>query len=205
MQHEIALSGHGVCAVPLSPRHASALFDFVDPEMWAGMAAARPLDAAGLADLFRARLEDPSVLPFAVADQRTGALLGTTSLCDYVPTQDRIEIGGTFFGRQFWGSHVNAASKTMLLGYAFEVLGVHRVGFRCDATNLRSAAAIERLGAQFEGVLRGHRSAQDGGRSNTAVFSILASEWPRVRDGLRSRLAPFDVPAGYAVRTFAAL
>ena len=169
------------------------------------MAAARPLDAAELAALFRARLEDPSVLPFSVTDQRTGALLGTTSLCDYVPSQQRIEIGGTFFGRQFWGSHVNAASKAMLLGYAFEVLGVHRVGFRCDATNLRSAKAIERLGAQFEGVLRGHRSAQDGGRSNTAVFSILAEEWPGVREGLRSRLAPFAVPASYGVRSFAAL
>lgn len=205
MQHDIALSGHGVCAVPLSPRHASALFDFVDPQLWAGMAAARPRDAAELADLFRVRLKDPGVLPFAVLDQRTGALLGTTSLCDYVPCQERIEIGGTFFGRQFWGSHVNAASKNMLLGYAFEVLGVHRVAFRCDATNLRSAAAIERLGAQFEGVLRGHRTAQDGGRSNTAVFSILAAEWPGVREGLRSRLAPFAVPAGYGVRTFAAL
>ncbi|MCX6499378.1 MAG: GNAT family protein [Arthrobacter sp.] len=205
MQHEIALSGHGLCAVPLSPQHASALFDFVDPQMWAGMAAARPLDAADLAALFRARLDDPSVIPFAVTDQRTGALLGTTSLCDYVPSQQRIEIGGTFFGRQFWGSHVNAASKNMLLGYAFDVLGVHRVAFRCDATNRRSAAAIERLGAQFEGVLRAHRTAPDGGRSNTAVFSILAEEWPRVRDGLGARLAPFAVTDSYAVRSFAAL
>lgn len=191
--------------MPLSPQHAWTLFDFVDAGMWSGMAAARPGDAAELAALFRARLDDPSVLPFAVTDQRTGALLGTTSLCDYVPAQQRIEIGGTFFGRQFWGSHVNAASKNMLLGYAFEVLGVQRVGFRCDAANVRSAHAIQRLGAQFEGVLRGQRRAPDGGRSNTAVFSILAEEWPGVREGLRSRLGPFAVPDSYAVRTFAAL
>lgn len=91
------------------------------------MAAARPRDAAELASLFRTRLLDPSVLGFTVLDQRTGAVLGTTSLCDFVPSQQRIEIGGTFFGRQFWGSHANAASKNMLLGSAVETLGVHAV------------------------------------------------------------------------------
>ena len=110
------------------------------------------------------RLEDPATIPFAVTDGRTGALLGTTSLRDYVPAQQRLEIGGTFYGRQFWGSHVNPASKHMLLAYAYEVLEVHRVAFRCDARNTRSATAIERLGAQFEGILRGHRRrpAEDG-------------------------------------------
>jgi len=127
MEHEIALSGHGIRTVPLLEEHASALFDFVDPGMWAGMAAARPRDAAELALLVRARLLDPSALAFTVLDQRTGAVLGTTSLCDFVPSQQRIEIGGTFFGRQFWGSHANAASKNMLLGSAVETLGVHAV------------------------------------------------------------------------------
>lgn len=156
------------------------------------MAAARPLDAADLAALFRARLDDPSVIPFAVTDQRTGALLGTTSLCDYVPSQQRIEIGGTFFGRQFWGSHVNSASKNMLLGYAFEVLGVHRVAFRCDATNRRSAAAIERLGAQFEGCceptaprrtagVRTLRSFRSWLRSGLECGAACAPGWLRLR------------------------
>ncbi len=193
MQHDIALTGHGLCLVPLSQRHAAGLFDFVDPQMWAGMAAARPLDADDLAVLFQERVDDPAVIPFAVTDQRTGALLGTTSLCDHNPGQHRVEVGGTFYGRQFWGSHVNPASKNMLLAYAFDVLQVQRVAFRCDASNLRSAAAIERLGARFEGILRSHRLAPGGGRSDTAVYSILSDEWPQVRDDLRRRLAPFAV------------
>lgn len=177
--------------------------------MWAGMAADMPLDADELAVLFHSKLRDEAAVPFAVTDERTGALLGTTGLVDYLPRQARVEIGGTFYGRQFWGSHVNPASKHMLLAYAFDVLDVHRVSFRCDARNTRSASAIERLGATFEGVLRGYRRAPGGGRSDTAVFSILQHEWPSVRAGLERRLAPFAVAdgwrTGYAGRTLAAL
>jgi len=204
MRHEIVLSGHGVRLVPLAPGHAAGLFDFVDPGMWAGMAAPLPGTSGELAALFQSRLDEPATIPFAVTDGRTGALLGTTSLRDYVPAQQRLEIGGTFFGRQFWGSHVNPASKHMLLAYAYEVLGVHRVAFRCDARNTRSATAIERLGARFEGVLRGHRAAPDGGRADTAVFSILSHEWPQVGEDLRRRLAPFAVGSDFALDTFAA-
>ena len=204
MRHEIVLFGHGVRLVPLAPEHAAGLFDFVDPGMWAGMAAPLPGTSGELAALFQSRLDEPATIPFAVTDGRTGALLGTTSLRDYVPAQQRLEIGGTFYGRQFWGSHVNPASKHMLLAYAYEVLGVHRVAFRCDARNTRSATAIERLGARFEGVLRGHRAAPDGGRADTAVFSILSNEWPQVGEDLRRRLAPFAVGSDYVFHTFAA-
>ena len=198
MRHDIVLSGHGVHLVPLAPEHADGLFDFVDTDLWAGMAAPRPGTSGELAALFRSRLDDPGTIPFAVTDRRTGALLGTTSLRAYDPAQQRLEIGGTFFGRQFWGNHVNPASKHMLLAYAFEVLEVHRVAFRCDARNTRSATAIERLGARFEGILRGHRTAPAGGRSDIAVFSILTQEWPQARADLRRRLAPFAVEDDYA-------
>ena len=162
--------------------------------MWAGFAAKQPLSAEELAMLFRRRLEDQSTIPFAVTDQHTGTLLGTSSLCDLDLDQQRTEIGGTFYGRQFWGSHVNPASKQLLLAYAFDVLGVHRVGFRCDARNIRSAGAISRLGATCEGTLRGHRHAPDGSRSDIAVFSILRDEWPGIRQRLLERLAPWAEP-----------
>ncbi|WP_423184264.1 GNAT family N-acetyltransferase [Arthrobacter sp. NyZ413] len=193
MQHDVALTRHGISLVPLSPAHAGPLFDFVDSDMWSGMAAEQPLSAAELAELFASRLEDPATIPFAVVEQRTGALLGTTSLCDYSPREQRLEIGGTFYGRPFWGSHVNPAAKQLLLAYAFDVLAVHRVGFRCDARNKRSASAIQRLGASYEGTLRGHRFAPDGSRCDTAVFSILQDEWPQARESLLARLAPFEV------------
>lgn len=194
MQHDVALTRHGISLVPLSPAHAGPLFDFVDSGMWSGMAAEQPLSAAELAELFASRLEDPATIPFAVVEQRTGALLGTSSLCEYSPRQQRLEIGGTFYGRPFWGSHVNPAAKQLLLAYSFDVLDVHRVAFRCDARNTRSASAIQRLGASYEGTLRGHRFAPDGGRCDTAVFSILRDEWPNVRESLLGRLAPFEVP-----------
>jgi hypothetical protein len=121
----------------------------------------------------------------------TSAILGTTALNAIDAGQQRVEVGGTFFGRQFWGSRVNPASKHALLTFAFEVLHVQRVAFRCDARNVRSAAAIERLGATFEGVLRSHRAAPDGTRADSAVFSILRPEWPSVQRDLQRRLEPF--------------
>ncbi|WP_051423155.1 GNAT family N-acetyltransferase [Arthrobacter sp. MA-N2] len=193
MQHDLALTRHGISLVPLSPDHAGPLFDFVDPGLWSGMAAEQPLSASELAELFAARLADPDTIPFAVVEQRTGALLGTTSLYEYSPRQQRLEIGGTFYGRPFWGSHVNPAAKQLLLAYSFDELAVHRVAFRCDARNTRSASAIQRLGASYEGTLRGHRFAPDGTRCDTAVFSILHEEWPRVREALLRRLAPFEM------------
>ena len=203
MRHDIVLSGYGIQLVPLAPDHAAGLIDFVDPDMWAGMAEPMPGNAGELGALFQCRLDDPTTVPFAVTDGRTGALLGTTALRDFIRAHQRLEIGSTFYGRQFWGTHVNPASKHMLLSYAFDSLGVHRVAFRCDARNARSATAIERLGARFEGVLRGHRSAPDGGRSDTAVFSILQREWPQVHEDLRRRLTPFAVEADYGLGTFA--
>ncbi len=227
MHHETVLTGYGLSLIPLARHHADALFDFVDTAMWSGLAAPLPGTAGDLACLFEARIADPAGFAFAVTDQRTGALLGTTGLNAFDAGQQRVEVGGTFFGRQFWGSHVNPASKHALLAFAFEVLLVERVAFRCDARNERSATAIERLGATFEGVLRSHRTAPDGSRADCAVFSILRTEWPDVQRNLHRRLEPFaqdngsagsrfeDQPgshaghptaaAPYACRTFAAL
>jgi RimJ/RimL family protein N-acetyltransferase len=223
MHHETVLTSYGLSLIPLAPEHAHALYDFVDATMWAGMAAPLPATAPELRALLEAKISDPASLAFAVTDQRTGAILGTTALNAFDAGQQRAEVGGTFFGRQFWGTHVNPASKYALLAFAFEVLRVQRVAFRCDARNLRSAAAIERLGATFEGVLRSHRTAPDGTRADSAVFSILQPEWLCVQRGLQDRLAPFaqecdapgnraGAPAGsrpgtptYGRRTFAAL
>lgn len=195
MQHDVTLSGHGITLVPLSPWHAHALHGFIDSELWAGMAAPQPGSVEDLADLFATRLADPGSIGFAVTHEPTGQALGTTSLTDYSHAQQRTDIGGTFFGRQFWGTPANRASKNLLLAYAFDVLDVDRVGFRCDARNTRSATAISRLGASYEGTLRSHRLAPDGSRSDTAVFSILRNEWPSVRNGLLERLATAEWPA----------
>jgi len=161
--------------------------------MWAGMASERPTSKRALERLFAARIADPAVIAFAVIDEETGTVAGTTSLYDYVPDQSRVELGMTFFGRNYWGRNVNAASKLALLGFAFEELMVHRVTLRCDVRNTRSAAAIVKLGASLEGVLRGYRRGHDGSRVDTGVYSILEHEWPSARSGLVQRLTPADL------------
>lgn len=104
MRHTLALAGHGIRLVPLAPLQAEELFPLIDAELWAGMAARRPGTVQDLAQLFAARLEDPSSMPFAVAAEGTGALIGTTGLHELSPEHGRGEVGGTFFGRAHWGS-----------------------------------------------------------------------------------------------------
>lgn len=193
MQHNISLPGHGVRLVPLRRRHAADLYPYIDAEMWAGMASDRPTSKRGLERIFAARIADPAVIAFAVIDEETGTVAGTTSLYDYVPEQSRVELGMTFFGRNYWGRNVNASSKLALLSFAFEELCVQRVTMRCDVRNVRSAAAITKLGATLEGVLRSYRNGHDGVRVDSCVYSLLADEWPASRTGLVHRLTPADL------------
>ena len=190
MHHALTFASHGVRLLPLAPLHAEHLFGAIDPALWAGLAVPRPESVEDLASLFAARLEDPRALPFAVADERTGTLAGATCLLELDLAQGRAEIGGTFFARPYWGSGMNAASKLLLLGHAFEGLGMARVAFRVDTRNERSARALARLGAVYEGTLRAHRPGHEGGRIDTAVFSVLDHEWPAVRSRLLEHLEP---------------
>ncbi|NRD27929.1 GNAT family N-acetyltransferase [Frigoribacterium sp. VKM Ac-2836] len=188
MIHEVRLAGHGVRLDPLEVADAAALWPLTDDALWAGMVTRRPADVTAYAEHAEAQRANPTTLAFTVRGD-DGEVRGTTTLYDLVPTQGRVELGSTWYGRAFWGGRTNPATKLLLLGHAFDTLGLNRVALRCDARNLRSAAAIRRLGAVPEGVLRSHRIAADGTVGDTAYFSILRAEWPRVRDGLEARLA----------------
>jgi RimJ/RimL family protein N-acetyltransferase len=118
-----------------------------------------------------------------------GEVRGSTRFYELNTGQRRVEIGSTFYGRAWWAGVTNPACKLLLLRHAFEELGLRRVALRCDARNTRSRAAILRLGAREEGRLRAHRVAPDGSVGDTLYFSVLADEWPGVRDGLEARLA----------------
>jgi RimJ/RimL family protein N-acetyltransferase len=189
MNHSVRLTGHGIRLEPVAEEHAAALQALTDDALWAGMTKPRPRDVDEYAAHIRSQIDDPGTLAFAVIDEATGTVQGSTSLYDYVPSQKRVEIGSTWYGREFWGGSTNPACKILLFGYAFDELGVCRVALRCDTRNTRSAAAIQRLGAVPEGVLRSHRSAPDGTQADTAYFSVIDSEWPAVREGLARRLA----------------
>jgi RimJ/RimL family protein N-acetyltransferase len=211
MEHDLTLAAHGITLVPLALDHAPALLDLIDEGVWAGMTSPLPRTVADVEATIRNALTTPGRYAFAVlgthesgrpralsgqdatdvpggAEDEHRTLRGTTSFYDVTPDQLRLEVGHTYYGRQWWGGSTNPACKLALLTHAFEVWGMYRVALRADSRNSRSIGAMRRLGAVPEGVLRGHRSAADGTRADTAYFSVLAPEWPAVRDGLLRRL-----------------
>lgn len=117
-----------------------------------------------------------------------GTLVGTTSLLDADLVNESIHIGSTLFGPTWWGTTVNPECKYLLLRQAFEVWGYGRVKLQTDVVNVHSAAAIAKLGALREGVLRRHRRREDGTFRDTVVFAVTQTEWAAVREGLLARL-----------------
>jgi len=127
-------------------------------------------------------------LLFAVCDP-TGQVVGTTRYMRMAPAHRRLEIGGTFYAKAVQRTGVNTEAKLMLLTHAFEALDCQCVQVRTDSLNKRSQAAIERLGAKKDGVLRGHQRMADGRLRDTVVYSILDREWPGVKQNLNFLLA----------------
>jgi N-acetyltransferase len=118
-------------------------------------------------------------------------LVGTSSLLEIDLANESVHLGATLYGRRWWGTAVNPEAKLLLLAHCFDDCGFGRVKIQTDALNTHSQAAIAKLGARREGVLRRHLRREDGTFRDTVVYSILADEWPDVRAGLRARLAAF--------------
>jgi RimJ/RimL family protein N-acetyltransferase len=190
MLHDLTLEGYGTRLVPLADEHAEALSAFVDDRLWAGMSSPTPDTPDGMRAEIRAAQQAPGRLALTVLDVATGSVRGSTSFYDWDQRIGRVEIGYTYYDPRWWGTTNNPACKLLMLTHAFETWGCARVAFRADARNTRSIAAIRRLGAVPEGVLRSHRLAPDGSRGDSAYFSILADEWPAVRSALEVRLSP---------------
>lgn len=118
---------------------------------------------------------------FAVVETATGKILGSSSYHDILPGVKRVEIGYTWYAKSVQRSHVNSTCKMLLMAYAFEVLGCNVVGWRTDNFNFASQAAIERLGAKKDGVIRGHAPRRDGTIRDTVMYSLRSGEWPEVK------------------------
>ena len=118
---------------------------------------------------------------FAVVDEATNAVLGSTSFHDILPAARRVEIGYTWYRKSVQRSHVNTTCKLLMMGHAFDQLGCHVVGWRTDNFNFASQRAIERLGARKDGVIRGHAMRRDGTIRDTVMYSMRAGEWPEAR------------------------
>ena len=124
---------------------------------------------------------DGNRFAFAVVDDATGTVLGTTSYHDILPTVKRVEIGYTWYAKSVQRTHVNTTAKLLMMGHAFDTLGCHVVGWRTDNYNFASQRAIERLGAKKDGVIRGHALRRDGTIRDTVMYSMRSGEWPEAR------------------------
>lgn len=197
MEHTLVLEGHGFRLEPLAVAHVGALAASVDEAMWSGMSTPTPRGELGMVNYVEDTLATPGCLAFAVIDQVSGEVRGSTAFCALSHDQGRVEIGRTFYDRQVWGRVINPVCKFLLLDHAFTSWGLFRVALRADSRNTRSIAAITRLGATYEGTLRGYRLAPDGSRADSLSFSILEPDWPEVRTKLLARIDPLRqiVPA----------
>jgi RimJ/RimL family protein N-acetyltransferase len=196
----VVLAGRHVRLEPLAPSHATGLAAAGAGDRSTFVLTTVPDDETSAAAYIAALLADAdagSALPFATV-LPDGEVVGATRFLDlqYWPVGDGrggdapvvAEIGGTWLAPKAQRSAVNTEAKLLLLTHAFETWRVRRVSLKTDARNSRSRAAIERLGARFDGVLRAHMPAVDGGLRDSAFYSILDSEWPSVRAGLETRL-----------------
>jgi RimJ/RimL family protein N-acetyltransferase len=187
----VRLAGRHATLEPLVQGHAAALADAVrDGELWKlwYTSVPKPEGMAGEIERRLALQASGSMLPFVVLDAR-GTPVGMTTYMNIDAKHRRVEIGSTWYGASVQRSPLNTECKRMLLGHAFERLDCIAVEFRTHRLNTQSRRAIERLGAQLDGILRSHQRAADGSLRDTAVYSITAAEWPAVRSHLDWQLA----------------
>jgi len=187
----ITLEGHGVRLEPLASSHANALAAAAsDGRLWELWYTSVP-SPNEVAQYIEFALEGQRVgtmLPWAVRELSSGAIVGSTRYHDIVASIDRVEIGWTWYAASYQRTHVNAGCKMLLLSHAFDALGCAIVGLRTDNFNFASQKAIERLGAKRDGVLRHHYARRDGSVRDSFMYSILREEWPDVRKNLAFRL-----------------
>lgn len=184
------IAGRLVRLEPLGPEHAEGLAAAGDdPAVFEHLRGWDVMTAEVAAARIARTLANPALVPWAQVDARTGEVAGTTSYYDVDAELRTVAIGHTWIGRRFWRTGLNTEAKLLLLTRAFDELGCVRVVWHTDIRNDRSQAAIARLGATREGVLRKHKLRDDGSWRDTVTFSMLDDEWPAARDRLRARLA----------------
>jgi N-acetyltransferase len=195
------LSGRYVQLEPLRSEHQAEVLDAIGSDRSSYEWAPVPVDAADVAATFATRMQlrdSGSWIPYVQRRLSDGAVVGMTNYlaierwngADQHPTS--VEVGGTWLNPSAQRSPINTEAKFLLLSNAFDVWGVQRFQIKTDERNTRSRAAIERMGAQFEGVLRNYQPGQGergaGLPRNTAMYSVTAAEWPLVKAALQARL-----------------
>ena len=187
-----SLVGRHVRLDPSTEADAEELFAALDhDEVWASGYSGGPSARPHTAREWAARIGDAEQEPramFTVRRLRDERVLGTSSLGDTVLMHARTHLGWTAYTPEVWGTEVNPECKLLLLSHAFDDCGFGRVKIQTDLINLRSQAAIAKLGATREGVLRRHMVRPDGTTRDTVVFAVTIDDWPKVRAGLLARV-----------------
>lgn len=186
----VTLSGQVVTLAPMTSEHIAPLFAATPRETFRYFLSwPREWTLEEFSRYMMVSIQNPKARAFAVIQNATGAVVGTSSYIDLDPGNRSLEIGFTWYVPGCRGTAVNSASKLLLLENAIERVGCERVTLKCDSRNAHSRAAIAAIGGTFEGILRKHRILQDGYVRDTAYFSVIREEWPRVKEHLRARIA----------------
>jgi N-acetyltransferase len=181
------LTGTIVRLEPLTPSHESEIEAASnDPRIWKHTAFAKTAKDYVSAALIAQEMGEQ--VPFVVRRLSDGKVVGMSRLFEIDAHHMRCEIGYTWYIPEEWGTKVNPESKLLLMGHCFETWGARRIQFKTDHENLRSQAAIAKLGAVKEGVLRAHMIRPDGTQRHSVIYSVTREEWPKVRTGLEARL-----------------
>ncbi|MGZ5369064.1 MAG: GNAT family N-acetyltransferase [Aeromicrobium sp.] len=184
------LPGDHVRLVQLREHHASGVLAAADDaKVFQWLSIKRPTNLTEAKALIVAYLDNPNLIAWAQIDQHSHEVAGITTFYDIDPANRSVAIGHTWLGKKHWRTALNSEAKLLLLRHAFDDLGAVRVVWHTDILNERSQTAIERLGAQREGVLRKHRIRLDGTWRDTVVYSMLDDEWPDARTRLEEQLA----------------
>src|SRR6202171_1884131 len=187
----ITLTGNHIRLEPMRPEHASALLEAGRAgEVWEWMPT-RPVNPETMEGWLKKAMQLESQgreYPFVVILVQSGRLVGSTRYLDVQEDDRTVEIGWTWYAPATWGTIVNPEAKYLLMRHAFDDWGAIRVALKTDIRNVHSQAAIKKLGAKYEGLMRNQRIRPDGSYRDTALFSITDREWPAVKSRLEQRL-----------------
>ncbi|MEG9436511.1 GNAT family N-acetyltransferase [Edaphobacter sp. HDX4] len=197
----VVLEGYSVCLTPIDYSHLDQLSVWsAEKDIWRYMTFAHLASKAELQAWIGTAMdanEHGTEMNFAIIDEANQSAVGTTSFYRVVPEHRRLELGKTWLGAPYRRTHINTATKFLMLTHAFETLLTNRVELNTDARNIRSQRALERLGAVRDGVLRCHTVMRDGFVRDTVNYSFTMNDWPatKIRLGnlIQARISGVDV------------
>lgn len=184
----VTLQARNIRLLPLGLEHEEGLrVAASDGQLWKLRVTSVP-EPHEVRAYIETALQTDNRFAFTVLDATNGQVLGSSSYHDILPAVKRVEIGYTWYAARCQRTHINSTCKLLLMTHAFETLGCNVVGWRTDNFNFASQQAIERLGAQKDGVIRGHAMRRDGTIRDTVMYSMRAGEWPEAKAQLLYQL-----------------